>query len=438
MKSGFNIKLCLSLAPLLLFAASCIQKGDVDLRSATAGTGSYSRLNPIDNVSAYRKTVLIYIAGDNTLNVYAISNKASILKGYAPSAGDNENILLLYYDIQDAAPILERITTGSGGQIHEEILKTYPESQNSASDTTLNTVLSDAGSIYPAKSNGLILWSHGSGWLPEGYYYDPTKFSSISHNASSLSASAPDFNEEFPSLEGNPQAEHVKSFAEHNGMEIDIQKLANALPQKYDYIILDACLMGDVEVAYELKDKTHYLGFSPAEVMSDGLLIYSSAIKYLFDSSYSTPEALQKVLNDDYDYYNSQTDIYRSSTVSLLDCTKLEALASACKTIYASHRTVLDAGMSESGLQRYFRFNRHWFFDLDDVISKIATDSEHSSFYKALNDVVIYKAATPQFYLNYYINAYSGLGTYVYEPSSSYLNAFYKTLAWNKAVSLVP
>lgn len=437
MKSGFNIKFSLALAAIFSLAVSCVSKGDIELRPELAGTNSYIRLNPFDNVSENRKTVLIYIAGDNSLNVYAISNKASLLNGYAPSASDNENILLLYYDIQDAAPVLERITAGSGSKLDEEILKTYPDSLNSATSAVMNRVLQDAESLFPAKSNGLIIWSHGSGWLPEGYYYDPTKFSSHSSPASS-SAKMAESEDAFPSLDGNPLTEHVKSFAEHNGTEIDIPELADALPQRYEYIILDACLMGDIEVAYELKDKAGYLAFSPAEVLSDGLILYSSAVKYLFDPCYSTAAALQMVLYDGFEYYDTQTGIYRSATVSLIDCSRLEALANSCKDIYAAHRSVLDAGLSESGIQGYYRFNRHWFYDLDDVMSKIATTSEYASFYAALNKAVIYKASTPQFYLSFYINAYSGLGTYVYEPSNKYLNAFYKTLAWNKSVLLVP
>lgn len=437
MKSGFYIKLSLALAAIVSLAVSCVSKGDIELRPEVAGTGSYIRLNQFDNVSENRKTVLIYIAGDNTLNVYAISNKAALLKGYAPSASDYENILLLYYDIQDAAPVLERITSGSGGKLDEEILKTYPDSLNSASSAVMNRVLQDAEAMYPAKSNGLILWSHGSGWLPEGYYYDPTKFSSLTLPTSS-SAKMAESVDAFPSLDGNPLTEHVKSFAEHNGIEIDIPELADALPQHYEYIILDACLMGDIEVAYELKDKADYLAFSPTEVLSDGLIIYSTAVKYLFDPAYSTAAALQKVLYDGFQYYDNQTGIYRSATVSLIDCSKLEALANSCKDIYAAHRSVLDAGLSESGIQGYYRFNRHWFFDIDDVMSKIATTSERASFNAALNKAVLYKASTPQFYLSFFINAYSGLGTYVYEPSNKYLNTFYKTLAWNKSVSLVP
>jgi hypothetical protein len=58
-----------------------------------------------------------------------------------------------------------------------------------------------------------------------------------------------------------------------------------------------------------------------------------------------------------------------------------------------------------------------------------------------LNECIIYKAATPSF-LGLQIDSYSGLSMYL--PSVTKddqgvagLNAFYKTLAWNKATNLV-
>jgi hypothetical protein len=441
-KVPFNAKFCMALAIALPLLTSCFsKKGDYDGREGLVEASSFHKTGQFGAAATNRKTILFYMAADNTLSSYAISNKTTLLKGYAPAWNDDENIVLLFYDIQDAAPVLERLTASTNGTLNEEILKTYPDSLNTARAETLTQVINDAQGFFPSGSNGLIIWSHGSGWLPKRYYYDPTKFSSVSNagltSAMNQTSASSSRQEIFPSLEDDPYRNMVKSFAEHNGIEMDISELAGCLPFKYDYIILDACLMGDVEVAYELRNKADYLAFSPTEVMGEGLLLYDTFMKYLFDQSYTTPQALQKILADAYDFYNAQTDAFRSYTVSLVDCSKLTELGSVCKSIYSSHRSTLDSGLSESGLQGFFRFNRHWFFDIDDVMSRLATSNEYSSFHKALNDVVIYKAATPSF-ISIKINTYSGLATYVYEPSSKYLNDFYKTLSWNDVTGLVP
>ncbi|MCI2082442.1 MAG: clostripain-related cysteine peptidase [Bacteroidales bacterium] len=404
------------------------------------GANSFNQISPKESRIRKRNTVLIYMAADNSLESYAIDNKTNLLNGYAPSANDDEDVLLLYFDIQNTAPVLERITS-NGSATSEEILKTYPESQNSASDTTLNEVLTDAKLLFPASRNGLVLWSHGNGWLPTGYYYDPENFTSFSMTSrSSTLESSPAYavgREYFPPLEEDPYRNFVKSFAEHDGSEIDIPQLADALPQYYDYIIFDACLMGGVEIAYELKDKCSYIAFSPAEVLGDGLISYGSAMQYLFDEDYSVDAALEKILQDGFDYYDSQTGTYQSSTVSLVRCSALDSLASSCKSIFSAHRQELNDGISEISLQGYFRFNRHWFFDLEDFIKSLATTDELISFENALSNTVIYKESTPAF-LSFTINTYCGLSSYVYEPSSTYLNAFYETLLWNDATGMVP
>ena len=38
--------------------------------------------------------------------------------------------------------------------------------ENSASPQVLKRVINDVTRLYPAKSYGLIVFSHGSGWLP--------------------------------------------------------------------------------------------------------------------------------------------------------------------------------------------------------------------------------------------------------------------------------
>lgn len=92
--------------------------------------------------------------------------------------------------------------------------------------------------------------------------------------------------------------------------------------------------------------------------------------------------------------------------------------------------------VNPSDIQGYFRFNKHWFYDFDDYISRIASADEYASFTEALSRAVIYKAATERF-LNITIKKYSGLSTYIPNPEYVYLNNFYKTLRWNIATEMV-
>ena len=92
------------------------------------------------------------------------------------------------------------------------------------------------------------------------------------------------------------------------------------------------------------------------------------------------------------------------------------------------------------GIQGYFRYNRHWFYDLDDFVSRIANASSYAEFAAAMQNVVIAKYATEHFMVGtsgFDIKKYSGLSTYVPNPENRYLDEFYKGLAWNKAVKMV-
>jgi len=77
----------------------------------------------------------------------------------------------------------------------------------------MKQVLNDIIQMYPAQEYGLILWSHGTSWLPAG---------------SSL-----------------------RSFGEDSGEQMNIPDLAENLPIKFDFILFDACLMVSVEVVYD-------------------------------------------------------------------------------------------------------------------------------------------------------------------------------------------
>ena len=50
------------------------------------------------------------------------------------------------------------------------MLETYASNQNSASTETLTQIIDKVQKEYPADSYGLVLWSHGTGWLPSDIY----------------------------------------------------------------------------------------------------------------------------------------------------------------------------------------------------------------------------------------------------------------------------
>jgi len=375
-----------------------------------------------------RQAVLIYFAGNNNLSGYGTEDLGNLTSSYMPSYRDKEHFVLVYHHFTDQTPSLSRFYTDRHGEIVEEVIKTYPFSTNSASAATLETVIADAENAYPAERHGLILWSHATGFLPAGYFSNPRESAG---GAQMLQADP----------ETDPYAWLVKSdgaslqsFAEDHGDEIELPDLRKAVSRfHYDYLIFDACLMSNVEVAYELRNCCDYLLMSPTEILADGLP-YDSIIETL--TTLPTEQALRKIGEDYMAYYRTFTGVYRSATITLVRTSGLEKLAAACKPVFQNHASEIMT-LDRSKVQPYFRYNKHWFYDLDDFVGQVASDSEYAAFVSALAQTVVYKDATENF-IDIEIKKYSGLSIYIPRPEYTVLNNYYKTLAWNQASGLVP
>jgi Clostripain family. len=356
--------------------------------------------NPLDKL---QRTVLIYMAGDNSLSAESYANIDGLKANFVPANGR----ILVYHDARDAAPRLFTIEK-EGNTIVEKLIESYPE-ENSAAPAALNRVLLRMQELYPSEDYGLILWSHATGWLPKGMY-----------NLSIQGRSA---------LTGTEYPK-VKTFGEDQGLEMALEDLATAIPYRLSFILFDACLMGGVEVAYALKDVTNHIIASPAEVLADGFP-YELIMQPLF-----LPQPnLTAVCDAFYNLYNEMSGLYRSATVGLYATAGLPDLATVLKPVFAAHREAI-AGLNLSGVQKYDRLSNPLFFDLDDFVKQLATPSEYTLFKTALDKVVVYKRATPNF-ITIPIEKYGGISTYIPRNTSATLNTAYKNTAWNKAVILV-
>jgi len=145
------------------------------------------------------------MAADNDLTNDARVNIQEMQSGFEEK-GVN---LIVFFDPFDDLPHVLQIGRGSATRV-----KDYLEF-NSADAVQMGHVLSELIELYPAQEYGLILWSHGTAWLPAGSM--------------------------------------LRSFGDDRGRQMNIRDLAENLPLKFDFILFDACLMGSVEVAYELK-----------------------------------------------------------------------------------------------------------------------------------------------------------------------------------------
>lgn len=372
--------------------------------------------------------MLIYVAANNNLSSYADSCFSQLKRGYMPAEKNKRQILMVYSHLPGKAPSLSRYYVDRKGLQIEEVIRTYPESANSATATHLREVIADAETAYPADIHDLVLWSHATGFLPQGYFSNPKE----SAPKGVMSVSSPN-----PYAELVKADDPVKSFGRDSDgyLEIELQDLVPAISRNhYEIIIFDCCLMGGIEVAYQMRGSCDYMVGSPTEILAQGFP-YDKILEPIFNET-DREQAVKVVAKSYMDYYWTQSGNYQSATVSVVKSSALDRVASCCKEIFAGRQDEIMT-MNRNEVQAYFYSDdKHWHYDLDDMVSHFATDAQYSRLHNALNSAVIYKDTTPHFF-NLEINHYSGLSVYIPRRDYSYLNNYYKTLDWNKATQMI-
>lgn len=284
--------------------------------------------------------MILYSAGFNSLCAALEDDVNDIKSGYLPLVGSMSKAVLVYSRrlsetgrYTDRTPsYLIRLSVDGWGKVISDTLKTWPETDEAVSASTMTDVLETVKGLYPHASYGMVFSSHGSGWLPSGYY-STGKITVGTAGLLSVPYIDPNFDESMPRV----KSIGIDNITSRNTYEMEIETFAQALPMKFDYIIIDACLMGCVEVAYALKDKCDKLVFSQAEVLEDGLCDYTTLTQRVLKP---VEPDLYNLCEDSYRHYKNQDDpIYRSLTISMIDCTRLDGLAESCKSLFPSTAT---------------------------------------------------------------------------------------------------
>lgn len=403
-----------------------------------------------------RKVLLFYECGFNNLGDYIKSNMESpnrgLPSGYIPEKG--EDVLLVYSRIAENGhtPVnsyLRRIYKTSKGKVISDTLKVFGKETIAASPSTLSAVLNLVKEKFPAKGYGMVVSSHGSGWLPAGYYYSPSRFENdhkgeVGTSRQGIAAQSVG-HPRLPVPEGDlpdtdPFYGMTRSIGQdytkdsYYGHEMSVSEFVDAILYHLDYILFDMCYTAGVEMAYALKDKADYLGLSPAEVLGDGMFNYTKITSFLLNRE--TPD-LEGLFKDSFEMYDKQSGLYRSSTVNLVRTSGLDNLASVCARMINEYSDALaDAPVDD--IQGYYRQGRHYFYDLVDIFEKCgASKADLEDLDKAVDGCVIYKNSTGQFLEDYDIKAYSGFSMYLPCAGTPLLDLYYRKEVWNNATRLV-
>ena len=378
--------------------------------------------------------VLIYYGmGYNNLSSSLKGNLDQLRTDVLPGLSYDKAIVAFSHNVSLAggystpnAPVLMRIYRGAHGEPVTDTLKVYEDMTLSASGESIRRVLDDVKDLFLARHYGLLISSHGTGWLPPGYSYN----SETSRRKSRRALPQP--------LQPWPETKAIGNQyagSSANVTWVPLQDFARAIPMHLDYLILDTCLSGAVEVAYELKDVCDRLVVSPAEILTAGM-VYKTLSWDMFAGQ--VPD-LKTYCQEYYDYYESQSGSYRSGTISLVDCTRLDALYDVFGAIVATRRDALAEPALRDRVQGYFYGSSpfRFFYDLRDLCVQLgATPAELAQLDAALDAAVLYHAETASFF-DLALERCCGLSVYIPEEGRPQLNDYYAHLAWNAAARLL-
>lgn len=338
------------------------------------------------------RTLLVWLAGDNNLSGEADQKLEAIARGWDGTAGN----LVVYQDRKGQAPRLLQLF--ADGNYH--ILHTY-EPQNSCSPAVWSQVLHEALTACPAQSYGLLFFSHATGWLPQGNYPQPA----------------------------------TRTIGADGNYEMELADFAAAIPDgQFRFIIFEACLMGGVEVAYELRRKTDYLLVSSAEILSPGFTeLYPRLIPLLFGAPKEDESRLKTFARTYYEAWNANTGYSRSATVSVVRTDALEDLANRVRPLLNNNIEV-----SPDRVTYYDSTSPRLYSDLGDYLrQKSPTPEDYRPASEALARAVVYSAATPQV-MGHPCAMHTGLTIYIPRKAFPQLNAIWRQTAWGQDISIPP
>lgn len=351
-------------ASLLCFAATCLlsacssDSDDDDGKGNTEQPGGGA-------AESVDRTVIVYMVAENTLASVAKQDITELVVGYANgSYGKNSRIVIYVDDLSQ--PRIYVLDENTHAQSYADLVPTvtYDQDVNSASVEVLGDFIDYVHSHYPADSYGLVLWSHGTGWIPSFFSGDQKKASrafGVDNGSNRYS---------------------------DNGNQMEIRDLAALLEEKggVDYILFDACFMQSIEIAVELANATKAIIASPAEIPSPGAN-YQTLVSALFADG----DCAASICKSYYEEY-TQPDADYGVVVSVVKTSAIPAFVEYMRSVLYDKQEQL-ANMDIRDRLNYFHFNTRYVYpdicDMQGVMGKLLDAEAYSVWLEEVRKVVL-------------------------------------------------
>lgn len=349
------------------------------------------------------RAVLVYMVANNSLGSQYID---ADLKGYdnadiqemltgAANGALGNNRLILYHHAYRTDPVLVEVTRDGLREI-----KAYDTEDNSVTYARMKEVIADFKAEAPAERYGIVLWSHASGWEQNGIADD-----------------------------GVP-AQMLKAYGVDGSKQMNVTTLARVLEgEAFDYVYFDCCHMAGVEVAYELRGVTDKIVGSVTELPAAGMP-YDLTLPFLMADNAMPEEAAAETFR----YYDAMSGYGRTCTMSVIDTSRLDELASAVRELYETHPVLPSAYRPQK-----FIYSNCVFYDLEHYMKGLCDGNPGREelldrALAAIDNAVIYRASTPKIWEGLRnevtIESHCGLSTFIMNGSADAQRYNYCDLQW--------
>ena len=264
-------------------------------------------------------TIMIYLAGDNNLSS---AGERDLEEMRQIGSTDDVNVLAEFDNAGNQGT--RRFHIQKDG-ISEHIVELGET--DSGDPAVLIDFVKWVKQNYPAKRYALVLWNHGSGWSPTEIDRIAHKIGTADYNvreASERSASPLGrlfFRTTMEKILALPTAsERAICSDDGTGHSLDtielgsvLHEIKDILGQKLDILGMDACLMSNIEVAYQVRNYAKFLVASEENEPNDGWPYDRFLERVAQDPSLNTIQLASFLVNDYIAFYEQN---YPNKTVT--------------------------------------------------------------------------------------------------------------------------
>jgi hypothetical protein len=278
-------------------------------------------------------TFMTYMAGDNSLSSAGDDDLAEMRKvGSSPDI----NIIVQFDNAGNRGTRRFRVLKGGN-----DVVQSLGETDSGDPQVLLDFVTWTCNT-YPAERYALILWNHGGGWEPSAIDTIAQEVRAIGYSdRESTERAASPLRRAFfrPTLEtilslDSPQERAICS-DDGSGHSLDtvelgkvLAKTATVLGKPIDLLGMDACLMSNLEVAYQAKPYVNYIVASEESEPNEGWPYETVLSTFVANPSLPTADLASHIVHA---YVQSYVDMRYSGDVThaALDLSQLGPLDSA-------------------------------------------------------------------------------------------------------------